>query len=117
MTELKQRIVEIPEEYRPGLEDLPGELSRIAAVIEQHKPGHGVELTLFLAQAFRGQNIYLRSIDYLIREIRDDAIRTEYDQGKKVKTIALDWQLSTRWVEDILARAGRDVQERQGWLF
>ena len=114
---IEKKVIDIPEPYRPKIEDLPGELSRIAAVIEQHRPGQGVELTLFMAQVFRGQNLYFRNIDYLIRQIRDDAIRRGYDQGAKVKDLALRWHLSKRWVEEILARTGKEAADAQLSLF
>ena len=63
---------------------------------------------MFLAQAFRGKNLYLRNIDYLVRQVRDDVIRQEYDQGMKVREIALKWGISTRWVEAILDRPGAE---------
>jgi len=113
--------IEIPEEYRPEIDHLPGDLARIAEMIEEHWPSMGVVLTLFLAQVFRGQNLYFRNIDYLIRQIRDDAIRKEYNEGHKVREIALKWRLSKRWVEDILSRPGKMDQdesaERQLNLF
>lgn len=111
-----RKVVEVPEQYRPAIEELPGDLQRIAEHIDEHRPGQGVPLTLFLAQVFRGQNLYLRNIDFLLREIRDDAIRQAYDQGAKIKDLALTWGLSTRMVEYILAKPGKK-EENQLQLF
>ena len=35
------KVIEIPAEYQPRAEDLPGDLARIAAAIEEHRPGQG----------------------------------------------------------------------------
>lgn len=74
-------LIHIPKTYRPTPEDLPGDLSRIAEAIEEHLPDKGVELTLMLAQIFGGQPVYFHKVEYLLRQIRDDAMRCEYDQG------------------------------------
>jgi Mor family transcriptional regulator len=96
---------DIPTEYRPSIEELPGELSRIAYEIEQHRSGQGVELTIFLAQIFRGQEIYFRNIDSLKRGMRDDAIRAEYDKGGiTVRRLAAKYGLSQSQIEKTLAR-------------
>ena len=97
----------IPDEYRPTIEELPGELGRIAEHIEEYLPGQGLDITLTLAQLFRGQNLYIRNIDFLLRRVRNDAIRQEYDQGTSVKRLTTRWSLSTRIVEKILAKPGR----------
>ena len=110
------KFISIPNEYRPAIEELPGELGRIAEHIEQHRPGQGVDLTLFLAQIFRGQNLYIRNVDFLLRRVRNDAIRMEYDQGTSVKALATKWGLSTRMVEKILAKPG-NLQNNQLKLF
>ena len=52
-----------------------------------------MELTLFLAQVFRGQNLYGRNVDDIVRRIRDDAIRREYDAGVTVRELASKWRL------------------------
>ncbi|HHL33123.1 MAG TPA: hypothetical protein ENJ30_02020 [Desulfobulbaceae bacterium] len=99
-----RKIIEIPAEYRPKVEELPGELARIAAEIEQQMPGKGVEITLVLAQVFRGQPVYFRSIDYLIRRIRDNAIRAEFDAGGvTMMQLASKFELSLRRIKQILA--------------
>ena len=110
------KVVDIPKEYQPAINELPGDLSRIAEVIEEHRPGCGVELALFLGQAFRGQSLYFRNVDYIVRRMRDDIIRAEYDGGAAVRAIALKWGISTRWVESILSRPGKK-NDRQLELF
>lgn len=97
-------IIHIPEEYRPGVDELPGDLQMIARVIEEHLPGQGVQVVLILAQAFRGQTIYIRSIDYLLNRMRDDAIRAAIDRGERIIDIGLRFNLSRSAVEKIGAR-------------
>lgn len=114
---MSNKVIRIPEQYRPAIADLPGDLQRIAEHIEEHRPGHGVDLTLFLAQVFRGQSLYIRNIDHIVRQIRDDAIRAAYDRGEKIKDIALFWGLSERMVEKILTRPSASDDSRQMKLF
>lgn len=107
MFEIKKKIIEIPEEYLPGIDDLPGGLARIAAEIEQYRPGEGVKLTLFLAQVFAGQPLYMRSIKDLLRKIRNDAMIADYDAGGvTMLDLASKFNLSHRRVKEILAAPG-----------
>jgi Mor family transcriptional regulator len=110
-------IINIPEEYRPGIEELPGDLRMIAQVIEEQLPGLGVQVALILAQAFRGQTLYLRSIDYLINRMRDDAIRAALDRGERVIDIGLRFRLSRSAIEKIGARPDAAPTGRQLGLF
>jgi Mor family transcriptional regulator len=75
--------------------DLPGELKDIADVI-------GVDNTIKLAHAFRGCRIYICNLDPLIRKDRNIKIRSAYDQGERVITLARKHNLSTRQIESIL---------------
>jgi Mor family transcriptional regulator len=109
-------IINIPEEYRPGIDELPGDLQMIARIIEEQLPGLGVPVVLILAQAFRGQTLYIRSIDYLINRMRDDAIRAAYDQGERVIDIGMRYNLSRSAIEKIIARPDTD-QGKQLSLF
>lgn len=114
MSEFSKKVIDIPEEYLPKIEDLPGELSRIAAVIERRYPGLGVPITLLLAQAFPGQGIYLHNVRALERAVRDDILRVRYDRGVRLKDLATETGLCTRHVERILARAlGRKKVDKQ----
>jgi Mor family transcriptional regulator len=111
------KVIDIPEEYRPEISELPGDLEFIARGLEEHMPGMGVWITLVMAQIFPGQPLYIRSIKDLLITIRDDAMRKEYDEGAKVKELAFKFHLSTRWVEDILSRTGKKNNDRQMRLF
>lgn len=104
-------IIHIPERYWPAIEELPGDLRRIAEAIERHIPGHGVRLTLLLAQIFHGNPVYFRNIKPLLRAYRDDAIRAEYDQGGvTAKELAMSYRLCLRQVEKILAQPGSQAE-------
>ncbi len=111
------KVVQIPEEYWPKIDELPGDLAFIAKGLEEYLPGHGVQTTLILAQVFKGQPLYIRGIEELLLKIRNDAIRKEYDGGARVKEIAFKFDLSVRWVEDILARVDASAEEKQMRLF
>ncbi len=54
--------------------------------------------------------LYVRSIDKLLREIRNAAIRKEYDDGGLVKVLAKKYQLSTRSVETILSSSSKRTE-------
>lgn len=100
-----RKLIKIPPEYMPSIEELPGELSWIAETIEVYKPGHGVEFALFLAQVFGGQELYIRRAKDVVRRIRDDAIRAEADQGVRIKDLAVKHDLGRRQLNDILKAA------------
>ena len=113
-------IIDIPEPYRPTIEELPGDLRRIAAAIERHIPGEGVRLTLLLAQVFGGMPVYFRQVKQYLRPIRDDAIRAQYDQGGiTAKELAMLHRVSLSTVEKILARPASqaELKAKQGRLF
>ena len=111
------KVVKIPKEYWPEIDALPGDLAFIARGLEQHLPGKGVKVALILAQVFKGQPLYIRGIEELLITISNDAIRKENDSGTKVKELAFKFELSVRWVEDILAREEQGPEEKQMRLF
>jgi len=113
-----KKVVTIPDEYKPAIDELPGDLSRIAREIDRHRPGEGVDLTLFLAQVFHGQPVYFRNIMPILRKIRNDAIRREYDAGDcTMLDLASRWGLSHVRIKQILAETGKTHDSRQQRLF
>lgn len=112
-------LIHLPPEYHPPIEELPGDLKRIAEAIEAGIPGEGVRLTLLLAQVFHGQPVYFRTITNLIRRWRDDQLRAEYDLGLiTAKEGATKVRLSLRQVENILGQPDtRRMEEKQMKLF
>ncbi|MDA8174004.1 MAG: hypothetical protein M0018_05360 [Nitrospiraceae bacterium] len=80
------------------MEDLPGDLARIADIA-------GLEVALKLGQAFRGTYLYITGFDAIKRKLRDESIRRAYDSGEKVKVICMRYELTERQVRRILAEA------------
>ncbi len=97
-----EKFMKIPLHYQPEIGDLPGELPRIARVVEENYPGIGVSVTLLLAQAFGGQEVYFHMVTHIEHAVRDDIIRSRYDQDVPVKTLAVENWLSTRQIRRIL---------------
>lgn len=101
---LKTEIIDLPEEYRPNIDELPGNLRWIATVIDELLPGKGVQITLALAQRFNG-HVYFRKVDKFINAWRDDRIRSEYDQGLITrKELVVKTGLSLTQINRILDR-------------
>lgn len=116
---LSKKIIDIPDDYMPEIDELPGDLSRVAAAIDEVLPGQGVRITLVIAQVFPGQPLYIRNIEYLVRRWRDDAIRTQYDGGGvTMLALACDYQLSLARIKQILGRPSeREDAGRQMRMF
>lgn len=104
-----------PINITPKVEELPGDLSRLAAIIEQITPGKGVETVLRIAAEFKGTYIYCHSTDALWRAARDRWIREQYDAGTRVPDIARAIERSERRVWTILGKEPED--DRQMKLF
>lgn len=100
---MSTELIGIPKESWPRPEDLPGDLPFIAQGLEEYYPGKGMELTLMIARIFRGLPLYIHNIDKLLRDIRNEAIRDDYDNGMSVKKLAVKYKLSTRQIENILS--------------
>jgi len=96
------RNFDIIKECQPAINDLPGDLSHLAEIIESVCPTKGVEITLAIAQEFRGTSLYLHNIDGLKRVIRNRWIIEQYTKGKRVSDLARKIGLSTRQVRTIL---------------
>jgi len=109
------KALPIAEEYLPAIDELPGDLRLVALAVEQYMPGNGVKVAVILASEYRGQSLYFRGIDYLEKQVRDDAIRKAYDQGARIIDLGLKWGLCRSAVEKIVARP--DTEGRQLKLF
>lgn len=99
---MRANVIEIPDEYMPVIEELPGDLSEVAKVIEEKVPGKGVAVTLAIANHFHGTYIYCHNVTALLRGARDRNIRSWRDQGHTVPEIARRVGLGERRVWDIL---------------
>jgi Mor family transcriptional regulator len=105
----------LPADMFPRIEELPGDLSQIAGIIEKKAPGQGVVITLALAAVFRGTTSYWHNMDALKRKARDRWIRGHFDAGDRVPEIARTVGLSERQVWDILGK--EPVNDKQGRLW
>jgi hypothetical protein len=74
------------------IESLPGDLRHIAQVA-------GLEAAIRIARAFRGTYLYVPD---LMRQIRDEKIRHEYDRGRDFRSLALEYGLTQRQIRNIL---------------
>ena len=105
----------LPADMFPRADELPGDLSRLAAIIEEFAGGMGVSIVIRIAEVFRGTTIYCHNMDALTRKARDRWVRDHFDAGDRVPDIARTVGLSERRVWEILGTA--PVDERQGRLF
>lgn len=105
----------IPDDLIPRIEDLPGDLSQVAQVIESVMPGAGVKVVMRLASEFRGTYVYFRNLDDIGRTARNRAIVEMYTKGMRVPEIARAVKLSERQVWTVLGSEPGD--DRQLKLF
>ncbi len=112
-------FIKIPPEYYPEIKKLPGELSWIAEAVEEQLPGYGVHVALIISQSFGGRPVYIHKMKGLPRQIRDDAIRKEADNGVAQKEISARFDLCARQIIYILKQAGKaeTVEDQQLKLF
>ena len=114
---MSKDIIDLPKEYWPEIEDLPGDLALITNAVEQQLPGHGVEVALLLSQTFHSQDVYFHSLDCLGRQWRNDTICQEYENGATVRDLATKWKLSQRWIEEILGKPSVGGARKQLLMF
>ena len=108
-------VVHIPEDLIPRVDELPGDLSQLARVVEEIVPGSGVKVVLRIAEEFRGTTVYFHNLDALLRQARNRLIIERYDKGERVPEIARDVRLSERQIWAILGK--EPEEERQLKLF
>lgn len=110
---MSSKLSKIPVEYWPTIDELPGDLSQLARVIEEVVPCQGVRIVLHLVDEYRSTSVYFHNLDALDRLIRDRWIIERYDKGEKVRDIARDVDLCERRVWDIVGKVpGEDKQLR-----
>lgn len=90
--------------FSPSINELPGDLSLMAEVIESVAPGRGVEATIKISETFRGTNIYCHNLDKLKKNARNKGIIEQYEKGARVADLARENGVSTRHVWNILGR-------------
>ena len=111
---------QLPAQYHPAIDKLPGDMQVMAQGLEERWPGMGVLIVLSLAEIINGQWVYIRRIDGPIRAWRDDSIRAQYDQGGiTIRELARIWGLSQSSIEKILAKPAsqEELKEKQLKLF
>ncbi len=112
--------IEIPREHWPSVDELPADLRRVAIGVEKVWPGNGMKVALIFGQVFAGIPIYPANMGKILRKIRNDAMRQEYDcGGVAAKDLALKYNLSQRAVEKILSQAPgqEELKKKQQSLF
>lgn len=117
---LAKPIIDLPEEYRPSIDDLPGDMQLIAAALEEAFPGMGIPVVMELAQRFGGSPLYIHKLKKTFTEWRNDRIRAMYDRGGvSGRELAWYWRLSQSSIEKILAQPSsqRELEEKQLRLF
>ncbi len=112
---MSDKLLQLPEQYRPAVADLPSDMQLIASAVEEAYPGMGVPVALILAQRFGGSPLYIRKMNGALIEWRNDQIRAMYDQGGITgRELAWYWRLSQSSIEKILAQAGNSQRELAG---
>ncbi|MGD9950520.1 MAG: Mor transcription activator family protein [Desulfobulbus sp.] len=97
-------IKNLPEEYRPAIEELPKDMQVMAYALEEDFPGQAVQIVLSLAQRIGGAWYYVRKFDKLSLSWRNNTIRNMYDSGEyTAKDLSRIWRLSIRQIQYILA--------------
>lgn len=61
----------------------------------------GIKNTIKIAEKYQGTAIYLPKLDALIRKIRDERIRQEFNGGN-YKELAIKYKLTEVWVRQIV---------------
>lgn len=111
VSSLSRKIIDIPEEYRPKIEELPGQLPELAEAVEEEFPGMGVAVTLAVAQRFGGTAFYVHGVDKILLQMRDDAIRAEFDDKENKlsgRQLCLKWGISMSTLKRILSKTGQN---------
>lgn len=115
MIETTVNMQNIPDDLIPRIEELPGDLSQLARIIEEVAPSLGVKIVLRVASEFRGTHVYFHNLDGIERRARNRNILEMYDKGTRVPEIARIVRLSERQVWTILGK--EPGEEKQLNLF
>ncbi len=86
-----------------AIKKLPGDLRRVAELI-------GLEHTLTLVRHFGGGYLVIPKCEAILKEIRNNAVRRDYDTGKyTIRELAWKYQLTDRTIKNILSNATERV--------
>ncbi len=108
-------IKDLQEKMDLSPKDLPGDMAKLAELLEDLVPGEGVRLTLALGDQYRSTFIYFHNFDKFQRKLRNQWIIEQYGEGIKVPEIARKVKLSERHVWEILGTS--EEEEKQLSLF
>lgn len=98
-------LLNLPEQYRPSIDDLPRDMGVLARILEEYFPEQGVLIVLVMAHRVGGGLFYVRKLNGLRCAWRNDTIRKMYDSGEyTAKALCRKWRLSQRTIENILYR-------------
>jgi Mor family transcriptional regulator len=88
-------LLQLPEHYRPAIDDLPKDMQVMASALEEDFPGQAVQIVLSLAQRIGGGWYYVQKLAKLTINWRNDTIRKMYDTGVyTAKDLSRIWSLS-----------------------
>jgi Mor family transcriptional regulator len=87
------------------IDQLPGLYKDIASEI-------GVQNAIKLSNILKGTNFYLPKLDALIAKIRNRRIREEFN-GDNHRELALKYDLTERWIYEILNKTDGEVDNNQ----
>ncbi len=86
-----------------AIRKLPGDLKRVAELI-------GLEPTLTLVRHFGGGYLVIPKCEAILKKIRDNEIRRDYDTGKtSIRELAWRYHLTDRTVKTILSETTDEV--------
>lgn len=99
------QLIRLPREAWPTIDELPdGDMRQLAEEV-------GMEKLMSLYAQFRSTSIYFGGLDKLLRRHRDNLIRKDFDRlttdrsaRKAVKELARKFDLSDRWVWELVGR-------------
>jgi Mor family transcriptional regulator len=117
MTVPRNECITLPDDALPTIAELPGDLRRVAEIIRPAVASDlvAVRLVFAMADEFAGTDIYCSGTGKWKRKYRDQRIRNEYDAGTKAPQLARRYNLSERWVWDILGRLPPDEKQLGLW--
>lgn len=111
----KEELAQLLASLEPTIDELPGDLSAIARVIEKFAPGLGVRCTMALSEHYKGTYVLFHTIGFLKRKARDRWIIEQYGKGTTAPELARAADLGVRRVWDILGKEPVDDKQMSLW--
>jgi len=113
------KVEQLPAEYRPEIDALPGDLRLIARAVEEELPGFGVLAALAIGNTMPGAKLHVHNVRKIMAAFWEDQLRAEYDAGGvTAQELALKYGIGQRHAEKILASVSQEkLQSKQMSLF